>query len=67
VKVQHRLHSAVPGGAAGTEGDREEIRVNLGQRIAHALQLFPALVGLGREKLKAEAAFELFLGFHAAT
>ena len=67
VKVQHRLHGAIPGGAAGTEGDREEIRINLGQGIAHTLQFFPTLVGLGWEKLKAEAAFELFLGFHVAT
>src|SRR5690554_4205167 len=64
VQVQHRFNGAVPGGTAGAEGDREKVRIHLCQLVAYSLQLLLALIGLGREKLEAEAAFELLLGFH---
>src|SRR5690554_4976560 len=64
VQVQHRFNGAVPGGTAGAEGDREKVRIHLCQLVAYSLEFFLALIGLGREKLEAEAAFELLLGFH---
>jgi len=57
IELQHGVEGAVAGGATGTVGAGEEIRVVAGQLAGHAHQLLVTGLGLGGEELETVATF----------